>query len=554
MRWIVRPRLLAGILLGLVTLYALAGFLLLPYLIKAYGIPAAADRLQHPIVVREVALNPFTLSLRLNGLEVQETDQTPIVGFEEFFVNLRASTLFFQTLGFDEIRLIMPFLAAKVNREGKLNLLSLVPPSTEAAAPPPAETTASEPKKMMPVEIELLEINQGILEYRDQSKPKPISIDIVPIQILLRNFSTVQGSENAYAFTAEVGKGEALAWEGTISLEPVESDGKVRLSGVKVRTLYQAVQDLFQFDVQQGELGLSGLYHFDLRGHVPRATVKNGKVSVRNLAIGERGGTEPVVGISVFDIEGFQLDLEKQVVAIAKVHSADARFDAWMDPDGVLNYQPLFTPVEKSGAPPEKPSSPSAKQEKAPKPWSITVGEIGLRNYRATFEDRTLTRPSRVDVDSLDFTTKDVQFPFKRPLPIDLSMKLNETGSVRLQGQVAIEPMTADLDLTLKQIAIRPFQPYLDRFLDADVRDGAINLKGTAHYAKDHPKGPMLRFQGGADSSQNCRSAVAGTSRAAGGRSRWRDEPRASLGASCIGRNDGSPKRDCRQEAAGQTG
>src|SRR5512147_1768646 len=258
MRRLIRPRLLAGLVVGLVSLYALVGFLLLPYLIKTYGVPAASERLQHPVLVREVAFNPFTLELQLNGLEVQENDQTPIIGFEEFVVNVRATTLFLQTLGFDEIRLVMPFVAAKVNREGKLNLLGLVPPSEEAAAP--AETATGEPKRMMPLEIGLLEINNGIVEFRDESKAKPISMDIVPIHITLRNFSTTQGSDNAYAFTAEIGKGEALAWEGTVSLEPLESDGKVSLSGVKLKTLYQAVQDRFQFDMQQGALTLSAMY------------------------------------------------------------------------------------------------------------------------------------------------------------------------------------------------------------------------------------------------------------------------------------------------------
>ncbi|NJN36132.1 MAG: hypothetical protein HC794_02595 [Nitrospiraceae bacterium] len=135
MRRFIRPRLLAGLAVGLVSLYALVGFFLLPYLIKEYGVPAASEQLQHPVVLREVAFNPFTLALRLNGLEVREQDQTPIIGFEEFVVNVRATTIFLQTLGFDEIRLVMPFVAAKVNREGKLNLLGLVPPSDEAAAP-----------------------------------------------------------------------------------------------------------------------------------------------------------------------------------------------------------------------------------------------------------------------------------------------------------------------------------------------------------------------------------------------------------------------------------
>lgn len=491
MRRLIRPRLLAGLVVGLVGLYALIGFLLLPYLIKEYGVPAASEQLQHPVVVREVAFNPFTLALRLNGLEVREQDQTPIIGFEEFVVDVRATTLFFQTLGFDEIRLVMPFVAARVNREGKLNLLGLVPPSDEAAPTPAA---AGEPKRMMPLEIGLLEIDNGIVEFRDESKAKPISMDIVPIQITLRNFSTTQGSDNAYAFRAEIGKGEALAWEGTVSLEPLESDGKVSLSGVKLKTLYQAVQDRFQFDMQQGELALSAMYHFDLRGQAPRATVKDGKLAIRGLAIGERGFPEPLVSIPVADVEGIQFDLEKRSVRVGKVHTADARFDAWMDVDGVVNLQQLFAPAGSSG---EKAAEPvSANEKTASEPWTVGVDVVEIKNYQAKFEDRTLTTPGVLEVDALDVTVKDVRIPFTKPLPVGLSLKLNRTGHVDVRGQVAVEPMTADLEMKITQIAIKPFQPYLDRFLDADIREGAIDLNGSVQYAKEHPKGPLLRFQG----------------------------------------------------------
>jgi len=493
MRRLIRPRLLAGLVVGLVGLYAMVGFLLLPYLIEAYGIPAASERLKHPVVVREVAFNPFTLALRLNGLEVREIDQTPIMGFEEFVVNLRATTLFFQTLAFDEIRLVMPFVAAKVNREGKLNVLALVPPSDEAA---PAQPAPVESKRMMPVEIELFEINKGIVEFMDESKLKPVSMDIVPIHVALRNFSTIRGSDNAYAFTAEIGKGEALAWEGTVSLEPLESDGKVRLSGVKVHTLYQAVQDLFQFNVQEGVIELSASYHVDMRGQAPRVTVKDGRLAIRDLAIGERGFPDPLAAIPVFDIEGVQFDLEKQSVQVGAVRSSGAHLKAWMNPGGVLNVQSLMTPGAGGGSQTETPAKIEVKQDASARPWSVSIGAIELRNYGAAFEDHTLARPGYVDVEKLDVTVKDVQIPFKKPLPVELSLTLNQTGLIALRGQVAVEPMTADLDVTLKEIGIRPFQPYFDRFVNMDVRDGAVDLIGRVHYAKDHPKRPLLRFQG----------------------------------------------------------
>ena len=497
MRRILRPRVLAGTLAGLIALYSLVGFFLLPYLIKSYVIPTVSDLIKHPIVLREAAFNPFALSLRLTGLEVREQNQAAMLGFEELFVNLRATTLFFQKVAFDEIRIVMPFVAAKVSPEGKMNLMSLAPPTDDTVSKP--TQAANEPKKtMMPIEIELLEISQGILDYRDDSKPKPVLIDVVPFHILLRNFSTIpsQESESAYAFTAEIGKGEKINWEGTFSLEPIESDGKVNISGIKLRTFYQAVRDQFQFEVPRGTLSLAASYHFDLRGQAPQATVKNGNVSVQSLAIVERGGIDPVVTIPSVEVEGIQLDLQKQMIDVTRVHSADARFEAWMEPGGIINFQPLFTPVGGGSNTTRKPDAAEREPAKPAKPWSITVDEVALRNYGAAFEDRTFERPGRVDVAAMNVTVKNIQIPFKKPLPIDLSLKLNETGSIGVQGKVTVEPLSADTDIKLEHIEIRPFQPYLDRFLNADVLDGAIDLNGTAHFAKEHANEPLLRFQG----------------------------------------------------------
>ncbi len=419
-----------------------------------------------------------------------------MLGFEELFVNLRATTLFLQKVAFDEIRLVMPFVAARVSPEGKMNLMSLAPPPTETVRQP--APPSGEPKKMMPVEIDLLEIEQGILEYRDQSKPRPVLIDVVPIHFVLRDFSTIpsQESENAHAFKAEIGKGETVAWEGTISLAPVESDGKVNLSGIKLHTLYQIVHDQFQFDVPLGVLGLSASYHFDLRGQAPQATVKNGNVSIQNLAIVERGGIDPVVNISSLGVEGIQLDLQKQTIDVARVHSADAQFDAWMDPGGVINFQPLFAPVGGGDGTTQESGGARSERAKPAKPWSITVDEVALRNYGATFEDRTLERPGHVNVHAMNVTVKDIQIPFKKSLPIDLSLNLNETGFITLKGKVGLAPLVADTELNLQHVEIRPFQPYLDRFLNADVQKGAIDLVGSMHFSKEHANEPLMRFQG----------------------------------------------------------
>ncbi|NJN37438.1 MAG: DUF748 domain-containing protein, partial [Nitrospiraceae bacterium] len=62
--------------------------------------------------------------------------------------------------------------------------------------------------------------------------------------------------------------------------------------------------------------------------------------------------------------------------------------------------------------------------------------------------------------------------------------------------EAVFEPLHADVEAKLEHIEIRPFQPYLDRFLNADVLDGAIDLNGSVRFAKAHVNEPLLQFQG----------------------------------------------------------
>ena len=160
MRWLLRPSHLAILALGLALLYTLVGFFLVPYLIKAYAIPAVAEKLKRPVLVKEVELNPFTLSLRLTGLEIREADQSALLGFDEFFINIQASSLIRRAYVFDTIRLTVPYVSARVFKDGRMNLAELVPPDdgVQPAVPPQAEKTSAE---IPAIEIGEFEIVQG---------------------------------------------------------------------------------------------------------------------------------------------------------------------------------------------------------------------------------------------------------------------------------------------------------------------------------------------------------------------------------------------------------
>ncbi len=493
MRWLLRPSRLAILAVGLVLLYALGGFFLIPYLIKTYAIPVVSEKLKRPVLVKEVELNPFSLSLRITGLEIRESDQSALLGFEEFFVNLQASSLIRRAYVFDTIRLTVPYVSARVFKDGRMNLAELMPP--DDGSPPAAPLQAEQPPSQVPaIEIGEFEIVQGVVEFRDESKPKPYALDIVPIHIVLKNFHTKPGGDNSYAFTAELGEGETLSWAGRVSLEPVQSSGTFTLSGVKLPGLWQYLHDRFRFDVIDGTVAADAGYAIDAGANPMKLQVSQANVRIETLAVKEDGSLDPVITIPVLNVEGVDVDLATHEVTVRNVAVERASFIAWLNPDGTANYQQMFMPVDSAQPPPAAGTAvPPAQDEK---PWAVLLKEITLKDHAIDFEDRTLTTPAHVEVRDLTVKTRDVRIPIKEALPIDVDMRLNETGTIRVNGSVLPDPFQADVTLALKSIAIRPFQPYFEKFARIDVVSGAVNVSGTARLATDHPNGPFMSYEG----------------------------------------------------------
>lgn len=496
MRWLLRPSRLAILALGLVLLYTLIGFFLIPYLITAYAIPAVAEKLKRPVLVKEVELNPFTLSLRVAGLEIREADQSALLGFDEFFINLQASSLIRRAYVFDTIRLTVPYVSARVSRDGRMNLAELVPSDggSQPAPPPQAEKT---PAEIPAIEIGEFEIVQGVVEFRDESKPKPYALDIVPIHIVLKNFHTKPGGDNSYAFTAELGKGEMLSWAGTVSLEPIQSSGKFSLSGVKLPGLWQYLHHQFHFDVTDGTVAADAKYALDASATPIKFQISEANVKIEKLAVREDGSLDPVITIPALNVGGIDVDLATHEVTVGNIAVERASFTAWLNPDGTVNYQQMFSPMDSVQPPPAASSaSPKPKDEK---PWAVWLKEIALQDHTIDFDDRTLPTPAHVEVRALTVKTHDVRIPITVALPLEVGMQLNGTGTIRVNGSVLPNPFQADVTLVLKDIAIRPFQPYFEKFARIDVQSGAVNLDGTLHLATEHSNGPLMSYEGNAN-------------------------------------------------------
>ena len=493
-RWVRRLRTLSLILVGLLALYALLGFLVLPAYLRAKIPGMLSEQLGHPVTVGDIAFNPFTLTLTVKEFDISEQDASPLIGFEELYVNIGFSSLTNRAPTFDQIRLRVPYGFVKIRHDGTLNLLDLRPKVNDASASPSAKT--GEARALPSLIIRSLEIEQGAVEFHDESRPTPFNADIVPIWLTLKNFRTVHAGDNAFAFKAEFEAGESLEWQGTLLLNPVRSDGHVLLSGIKIRSVWEYIQDRVGFEITEGLIQVDAKYHVESGVDALHATVSDGAIGLDNLALSEKGAQTPLIVLPKFSVTGIQADMLEHHVKIGSVQTNGARIQAWIDKDGTINYHRLFAPAQANAPSNASQPQPPPTSNREQTPWTVVLNEINLEDYGLLMEDRRPPSPVRLDVAGLRVTVKNVTYPPTAQLDLDASLQINTGGRLSTSGTVGLNPVTADLMIDVTNLPLTPFQPYIGQAANVELRKGSANLKGRVQYQTGEE--PSIRFHGDA--------------------------------------------------------
>ena len=488
------------VFVGLFILYTVLGFWAVPWAITNKLSPMLTEELNRPVSIREAAFNPFLFKLHIKGFGIEENFDSPLAGFEELFVDFEAlASMKNQAYTFSHIRLSLPYGLAIVRPDGALNLAELGKPAQEEVdAVPVSDASTEDSAGLPPVIIQNIQIQQGMAEFQDLSRPTPFVAHIVPINLTLENFSTQQGEANPYSLSAELSDGERVTWEGTLTLDPFRSDGQLTLDQIRLDALWAYMQDQFRFRIPQGFLNVNGRYEVLTTPDGVDIQVSEGHVSVQDLHIQEVGAAEPVITLPLFEVKGVTVDVNKQSVRIPSVSTRDARFLGWVESDGIMNYQTMFAPVESSSKTSEtvSPSASEPEAEKAESAWTVLVEEVDIDNFTIDVEDRQPETPARVLVEALHFHTSQVSSALDQPLPIDLSFQLNETGKADLKGTVNVEPLSVEMAVALTNITLKPFEPYLEPFVQFEVGSGALTLTGQTQYQDNSTTEPMVTFAG----------------------------------------------------------
>ena len=170
-----------------VAIYATLGFFLAPWLLQKSLVESVHEGYGAELRLEKVEVNPFVLSLRLTGFELDDPDGAPVARVESIFINFQLSSLFRWAWTFDEFRVTALELFVARDESGNLNLAYLFAETAEPA-PETKEEPASAITRMLVFDFA---IENCAINWHDEVPVDTIETRFGPINIEIEELNTL---------------------------------------------------------------------------------------------------------------------------------------------------------------------------------------------------------------------------------------------------------------------------------------------------------------------------------------------------------------------------
>lgn len=494
-----KRKLLAGVFV-LVLIYAVAGFLVLPPIIRAQAVKQLSAQLGRPVSIEKVRINPFVLSIALQGLLIKDLDGEPFVSWDNVYVNFQLSSFLGRAWVFKEIRVVKPYVRVQMNKDRSFNFSDLL--ARFATNMPAAKTTGTKPVEL---HVGRLDVRGAAASVTDLTPREPFRRTLGPLTITLDDFRTEPGNKNPYSFTGTTDAGETISWGGYFSLSPLKSAGQLKLYHfdlVKYAPLYQ---DLVRFQVRDGSVALNCKYQLEFGATNREAAVEDFSCSLRDFKAGVSGDSNNLVEVPLFSVLGANIDLERRIATVGNVWLEGARASIKRNTNDAVNVVELAQPATAATNAPggilfllSSVTNAVAQLLNSTNEWSATVSAIAATNCALHLEDGALPHPARLDLSEITLNATNLSNLPGTHLEADFSLRWNTNGAVHIGAEVGFQPTTADLSVDLDRLNLGTMDAYLAPKLNLLIPASEVNLHGTVRLRPQVNNLPVVSFTGDA--------------------------------------------------------
>ncbi len=320
----------------LVVLYIAGGFFVAPSLVRYVGLPMAREQVQGDVQVASISVNPLTLSLTLEGLDIRDAQGEPAIQAEKIYANASIATLWREGICMDAVDLVKPVVFAEINAEGELNLASLAAASDE----PPSE----KPTPLIPVALRLERflLDAAEVRFRDQ-RLEPTYQTSSQFTITLNDFATTPNQANGYDLSGSLSGGGTFEWAGEILVEPLTLRGTLKVQGVALTPANPYIAQILPVQISRGLVGAEIDFDIAPGGSSPVAVTTIRDLQARDIELLDSNGSL-LTTFETYEVSQARIDGVSHEVDVENIVYTGGKTLIRRSPEGVMNVLAVLDP------------------------------------------------------------------------------------------------------------------------------------------------------------------------------------------------------------------
>ncbi len=419
----------------------------------------------------------------LRDVRITGGDGSPMVSLPEVRAVISRSEIGARVLHLASLSIRRPEVDVVVNQQKKLNLLVLVPENKKETVEKSDGEDASgagQAGNKTVFSVDSLRLDGGTVRVSDASRGKPFRTVLRDVGVATERLTNEKGKSAEATLSLITEAKEGLSLHGTVSLDPLSSEGELVLNKVVLGKYAPYYADAVRFNVERGTLDLRTAYRFAAgTGASDLELLLSGmQVGVGGLRLRQGEEKDDFADIPELSVRDAALDLGRREVEVGDFATRKGVLSVRRGAGGRLNVEELLAETGQP-APPAKASPPEAPTGGAAgKPWVFTLKRGEIDRYSVKYQDRTTDPPVEIALDRLRLKARNLGTQAGRKGSFSFHTLYNRTGDISLAGSVTVDPLSVSARISAKDLPVGVTQPYYTSRVKIVLTGGEYSANG----------------------------------------------------------------------------